>query len=203
MATTALLLVFVGIATYTDVREGKIFNKTTYPGILTALAISALATLLGVEIGHETDLSGIQENGTELWGRRLGALHIVNSVSGFLLCGGMMTVCYVFFAGSVGGGDIKLLAMIGAFYGMYSGLEVLLWTFIIAGCLSLLLLIWKFGVLNLMYRVATYFYYLIRFRLRPTIRDEERTVLKTKLYLAPSALAAVLLVAWQLFRGGV
>ena len=49
------------------------------------------------------------------------------------LCGAAMLVCYVLFAGGVGGGDLKLIAMMGAWLGVYRGLEAMLWTMVIAG----------------------------------------------------------------------
>jgi len=191
MANSVLLLGFVLAATYTDVRTGKILNKTTYPGMIVGLIWSAAATLFRFDVA----------SGTEFQQKWIGALPLSETVLGFLLCGLLMVVCYLFFAGGIGGGDIKLIAMIGVYFGIWAGLTALLWTFMFALVVGVISLIWQVGVWDLLKRVMMYLSYLFRFRARPAIRDEDRKPLKTKLYLGPSALAAVVLVGVQLFLG--
>ena len=58
-----------------------------------------------------------------------------------------MIVCFVFFPG-IGGGDVKLMAMVGALLGTYDGLEALLWTFVLAACFGLIVLVWRVGPLT-------------------------------------------------------
>ncbi|QDU98025.1 prepilin peptidase [Lignipirellula cremea] len=191
MLNLALLLGFVAAAACTDLRAGKIYNKTTYSGILVALGLSTLATLLGMEVRQ-----GVAPH--EWW---VGALSLLQSAAGLGLCGGIMVVCYLVFAGGIGGGDIKLVAMMGAFLGAYAGMEALIWTFLIAAVAGVISLIWQVGAGELLRRFFAYPLYILRFRSRPAIRDEDRAPLKTRLFLGPSALAGVLVVVVRLVTG--
>ena len=105
MLTTVLLLILLSVATVTDVRSHTIYNWNVYPGILLAFACSVVGTWLGKDVIHGTEADAI-------W---YGIPHLTMALGGFLTCGMVMLVCYVFFAGGVGGGDVKLIAMIGAF----------------------------------------------------------------------------------------
>ena len=104
MLATALLFGLLAVATLTDVRWRKIYNTTTYPGILLALFANGAATWMGVDA----------VTGSEQQFAWYGLVGLWDSLLGLLACGGVMIVCYVFFAGGIGGGDIKLIAMIGA-----------------------------------------------------------------------------------------
>jgi prepilin peptidase CpaA len=109
-----------------------------------------------------------------------------------------MLVCLVFFP--IGGGDVKLMAMLGAFLGPYKGLEALLWTFVLGGCAGVILLIWRVGAWRLMVRVFRQFVWSLRiFRWSP-LSEEERAQLQSPLFLAPSALMAVIIVRFGLME---
>jgi Flp pilus assembly protein protease CpaA len=117
---------------------------------------------------------------------------------GLLACGGMMLVCYVFFPGGVGGGDIKLLAMVGAFLGVMAGLEVMLWTFVLAACMALIVLVWRYGLPALIVRSAQFALYKLRLGGAFKLSDQERQPMKTDLFLSPSAMAAFWIVRLDL-----
>lgn len=186
MLVTTTLLILLVVATVTDVRERKIYNWTTYPGVLAALAANAVAS--GVSwLGFDVTSNG----GTAFW---LGLVGFPDSALGFLACGAVMVICYVFFPGGIGGGDIKLIAVIGAFLGVMRGLEAMLWTIVLAACFALTLLVWRYGAVRLLAQSVQYMWLLIRFRTPTPVSDEERKPLKTHLYLAPSALLAVVIV---------
>jgi prepilin peptidase CpaA len=188
MIGTSLLLGFLIAATLTDLRWGKIFNWTTYPGILTAVAASAAATWFGI------DALAAEENMAEFW----GLASVGDSLLGLAACGAAMLACYVSFPGGVGGGDVKLVAMIGAFLGLYPGLEAMLWTFVIGGCAALIVLVWRYGVFTLVRRSYEFLFYAWRAGPTATLSEEERQPLKTGLYLAPSAMLAVVIVRFHL-----
>lgn len=185
---TLMLVAFLLVSAFTDVRQHKIYNWTTYPGMAAALVMSGLATWLGVDV----------MNGSPTQVETLGVSNWPDSVFGLLACGVMMIVCYVFFPGGVGGGDVKLVAMIGAFLGVMSGLEAMLWTLVLGGCAALISLVWRFGVWTLVVRSARVAWY--RWRLGPAFEldETEREPLKTELFLAPSALVGVIIVRFQL-----
>lgn len=189
MVCTALLVGLLLVTTITDVGWREIHNWTTYPGIIIALLISGIATWLGVDL----------INGTDSQRATYGIIAFTDSLFGFLSCGVVMLICYVFFPGGVGGGDVKLIAMIGAFLGVMSGLEAMLWTFVLGGCMALIMLVWRYGLMTLVTRSASVMWLILRSggKLRPT--EEEREPMKTDLFLSPSALIAVLIVRFQLF----
>lgn len=191
MICTFLLVGLLLVATITDVRRGYVYNWNTYSGILLALAASATATMLGVDLEH-----GMKEDAA-----RFGFTSVSDSAIGLLASGGIMIVCFVFFGDDkVGGGDVKLIAMIGAFLGVYRGLEALLWTFVLGAVFALLHLIWKYGVWRILGHVLNYLLYFIRVGPYAKLSKEEREPLAVRLWLAPSAMAAVLIVRFELIE---
>lgn len=186
-----MTLVLVGlllVSTITDIRQHKIYNWTTYPGMIAALAISGVATWLGADV----------INGSQTQVDNFGVSNWPDSVFGLLACGAMMIVCYVFFPGGVGGGDVKLIAMIGGFLGVMSGLEAMLWTFVLGGCAALVSLVWRFGFWTLVVRACQVAWYRLRLGSTFEVNEQERQPLKTELFLAPSALLGVIIVRFEL-----
>ncbi len=177
MVSLALLLVLLLVSTYTDVRWRTIYNWNTYPGILIGLGWNIVGSLLVLD--------------PQVW----GVVPWYDSVLGFLACGFVMLICFVFFAGGVGGGDIKLLAMIGAFLGVNKGFEAMLWTFVLGGAMALIILVWRVGIWKLFHHCLRYLWLCLRSRRAIVLSDEERIPLKTDMFLSPSALVAVLIVA--------
>lgn len=188
MVGTGLLVAFLLVASYTDVRRRIINNSTTYTGILVGLAWSGWATWAGVD-----RIAGSAQDAA-FW----GAVPFGDSLLGCVACGAAMLVCYVLFAGGVGGGDLKLIAMIGAFLGLYQGLETLLWTMVLGGCLAVVVLMWRVGAWRLTRITVKNLWGAARGRL-PELTDDDRQALKTELFLSPSALIAVLIVRFDLF----
>ncbi|MCS7306751.1 MAG: A24 family peptidase [Thermoguttaceae bacterium] len=186
MISIGILLALLLVASWTDLRHHAIYNRTVYPGILFAFALNGIGEgLLYWEILGPDNLQRI-------W----GVIGLGQSLAGFLLCGLIMLVCYVLF--HVGGGDVKLIAMLGAFLGPYEGLEALLWTFVLGAAAGLMMLVWRHGPSRLLLRVWRQVVSTLLLRRWAPITDQERTELQTRLYLAPSALLAVLIVYWDL-----
>jgi Flp pilus assembly protein protease CpaA len=156
-----ILIAALVIATGTDVARRKIYNWTTYPAIAACIAAGAWT-------------AGLDGAG--------------DAIFGLVVCGGLMLVCYLCL--DVGGGDVKLAALIGAGLGWANGLYALLWTFTVAGVIAASIIIWRVGAAKLLTSV------LRRIRSRP--REDEQSVLHTEmrrpLFLAPAALVAVLIV---------
>ena len=185
MVATVLLLGLVLTAAVTDLRRHKIYNWTTYSGILAALGLSGLRSLLPA-------VTNLEEEQLEF----LTRLPLRESVIGLLACGFLMLVCFVMFR--VGGGDVKLIAMLGAFLGPYQGLEAMLWTFVLGGCMGLIVLIWRVGPLRLLLRTFRQLVWTLRLGSWSPLTEDERAQLQPPLFLAPNALAAVVIVQFSL-----
>ncbi len=185
MLVTILLLALLVVATVTDVRRHKIYNWTTYPGILAALVLNGL----GAVVVHA-------DPAKESWLKTLGWIGPVPSLVGLAACGFVLLVCYVLLR--VGGGDVKMMAMIGAFLGPDKGIEAMLWTFVLGGCVALIVLIWRVGPWRLTVRLLRQLLWSLRLRRWSPLSEEESAQLQPPLFLAPSALAAVVIVCFGL-----
>jgi prepilin peptidase CpaA len=175
MLATILLLGLVLVATVTDLARHKIYNWTTYTGMIAALGLSAAGGSLVFE------------------GARISLLE---SLFGLAACGLTMLLCFVMFR--VGGGDVKLIAMLGAFLGPYQGVTAMLWTFVLGGCAGLIVLIWRVGPIRLLARVLRQILWSLRLGRWSPLGEAERAQLQPPLFLAPSALAAVVIVRFSL-----
>lgn len=169
IVSTVALLVLTGIAAWTDATRHTIYNWTTYPGILLGIALK----------GWESGWPGAEDG-----------------LAGFLVCGVVMLICFVFFP-DLGGGDVKLIAMLGAGLGLYDGILAMLWTFVVGFVAGLSYLIWKEGAFRLARRTAALLREAIVMRGRITRVEAEESPLRRWLFLAPAALAAVVAVRWE------
>jgi prepilin peptidase CpaA len=178
MLATSLLLGLVLVAAVTDARRHKIYNWNTYSGILAAIWLNALGDL--VVWWTSVDLS---------W---LGWIGTWPSLFGLLVCGLLMLACFVLF--KIGGGDVKLMAMLGAFLGPERGLEALLWTFVLGAAGALIVLVWRVGPWQLLLRLARPVLRVLGLASVPPPAQEPAA----PLFLAPAALAAVVIVQFSL-----
>jgi prepilin peptidase CpaA len=170
MISVAALLALLGIATVTDLREQKIYNWTTYTGMGVALLLNTAGYgMLG------SGWAGLQE-----------------SVAGLLACGFIMLICFVLF--NMGGGDVKLIAMMGAFLGLRPGIEALLWTCVLGGIAGVIVLIWQIGFLRIVSKTRRHLILVLRAKAWIPLTTDERQPLKRGLFLAPSALVAACIV---------
>lgn len=185
MVATLLLLTLLAIATVTDLLRHKIYNWTTYPGILAGVTWNALGSLL-LDAGQLTE--------EEL--QSAGWVGVGASAGGLALCGGILLVCFVLF--HVSGGDVKLMAMIGAVVGWERGLEAMLWTFVLGACMGLIVLIWRVGPWTLLVRGLRQLLWTLRLGGWSPLTETERAQLQTPLFLAPAALVAVVIVQFSL-----
>lgn len=190
MIATICLLAFLAVAAVMDWRWGIIPNKLVYPGIMLALGLNSVFSLVGMlqSPEDETNIAGRVD-----W----GLIGLGGSLGGLLVCGGVMLFCFALFAGQVGGGDVKLLAMVGAWWGVSRGLEAMLWTLVIGGAIALISLVWQVGVWKLIGRIWIAIRAAWRMGGRVTPDPEDKRVLQTPLRLAPSAVLAVLIVHFR------
>lgn len=186
MLLTVLVVVLALVAAGTDLLWQRIYNWTTYSGIALALAINA--------VGSATGWAKPDHPAT----RWIGWTGLPDSAAGFLACGFLMLVLFVFFR--IGGGDVKLLAMLGAFLGLEQGIETLLWTFVLGSAMGLVLLIWRVGPGTLMARSFRHVWSTLRFGFLTPLSEEERRELQMPLFLAPAALVALVIVRFGLLE---
>lgn len=173
MSPLSLLILFalLIVATITDVRTHSIYNWTTYTGLFLAFL------LRGLEGGTESAQEG---------------------VAGAVGLGGLMLVGFLLF--DVGGGDLKLLTMIGAFVGWSRGVEILLWTFVLGGIGAAAMLVWQEGAWNIMVRTGRHLAHIVRYRGWVPLTDADRAPLKRLLFLAPAAFMAAIIVNYDLLK---
>src|SRR5687767_13335666 len=98
-----LLFALVAVAAVTDVSRHRIYNWTTYPGILAGLLLAVAGW----------NLESATPSIARAWQPLVGWLSVSDAFGGFLVCGLFMVVCLVLFP-VIGGGDVKLIAMMGA-----------------------------------------------------------------------------------------
>lgn len=176
MAALCVLLILLCVASWTDISRHEILNWNTYPGILAGL----LLNLAGFGILGE-GIDGFSQ-----------------SLAGLLLCGFIMLFAFVLF--SMGGGDVKLIAMMGAFLGVEQGLFALLWTFSVGFVLGLAIVIWQTGFVEIIQKTCRHLALAIKARSWVPLSTEQRKPLDRGLFLAPSALIAAGIVSFPFFR---
>lgn len=184
MLAVVILCALLLVASYTDIRSRKIPNWITYPGIIAALGTNGVGTV--ALWNGWAELAQLE---------RLGYIGLGQSLLGFVTCGLILVACYIFF--DIGGGDVKLLSMMGAFLGPEKGLEALLWTMALGGCLAAIIAIWQVGAWTLVKNAAVAVWNFLRWRHASGVLPAESPVKRLPLFLAPCALLATLVVAWS------
>jgi len=114
----ALLFLLLIVAAYTDIARGKVYNWCTYPCIFAGLAIAYVV------------------GGWNEW-----QLCLQNSLLGVVAAGGLFGV--FFLLGSMGAGDVKLAAAIGALTGWHFAISAIMFSSLVGGVMALALLIWR------------------------------------------------------------
>ena len=164
LGRTIVVLLLVAIAAWTDLRERKLYNWNTYSGMLIGLAMHALPG---------------------------SPIALTDSLAGWLACGFLMLLCFVLMP--VGGGDVKLLAMIGAGLGLEDGLNALLWTFTLGAISALAAVIWQVGAWTILQGAVHRAALLIRAKGWVPWTTEQKQVLNQRFRLGPCALLAVVI----------
>lgn len=100
----------------------------------------------------------------------------------------------------LGGGDLKLLTMIGAFVGWQRGVEILLWTFVLGGVGGIAMLVWQEGAWNIMVRTGRHLTNIVRYRGWVPLTEADRAPLQRLLFLAPAAFVAAIIVNLDLLQ---
>ncbi|WP_137174033.1 prepilin peptidase [Massilia sp. HP4] len=126
MTSLPLLLLFalLGAAVWHDVRARRIPNAVVFPGMLAAFALHVLLPA-----------------GDGLFGGQVGGLGLLQSLGGWGL--GLALLLPMYALRLMGAGDVKLLAMVGAFIGAGQILTVGLVTLVAGGLLALAFAAWQ------------------------------------------------------------
>jgi leader peptidase (prepilin peptidase) / N-methyltransferase len=106
-------MILLAIAAIVDIQRKTIPDWLTLPGLAWVLGASAL----------------------------LGWPRVVDALLGLSVCGGLLLILAVISRGSIGGGDVKLMAMIGASLGWQWGFGVLVFAQLAAALLALCLFV--------------------------------------------------------------
>ncbi len=163
-----VLVLLLLVATVTDVKRQMIYNWNTYPGLLLGFVLR--------------------------WWEG-GPVGLEDAVKGFAICGGLMLVCFVLFG--LGGGDLKLMAMMGTFLGFERGVEALLWTLVLGGILGGAVIVWQIGFVNIVVGMGRQLALMWRYKGWVPLSTEARQPLQQTLFLAPAGLLATLIVTWD------
>ncbi len=165
---TIVVLILVAIAAWTDLRERKLYNWNTYTGMLIGVGIHLLPG---------------------------SPLAVTDSLAGWLACGLIMLLCFVLMP--IGGGDVKLLAMIGAGLGLEDGLTALLWTCTLGALSAIAGVIWQIGAWTMLQGTVSRVSLLLRARGWVPWTTEQRHVLDQRFRLGPCALLAVFITRFE------
>lgn len=111
-------------ACWTDARIRRISNKLVLAGALSGLALNT-----------------VLPEGSGLFSSFSGGLGFLRALGGFAVGLGVLLPLYLLRA--MGAGDVKLMAMIGAFLGPTSVLGAVLMTFLAGGILAIAVALWK------------------------------------------------------------
>ena len=168
-----MLLAVMVAASVTDVRRHRIPNALTYPG-----AVAGLLLAFGCDTG-------------------LALVGPWDAAVGWAVCTAAMVVLFVAFP--IGGGDVKLLALVGPYLGAGRGIEVILWTFVIASAAGIVRLIWHFGAFGLVARTLRLAAVALRIGRQARPQSDLKEQLTVKLYLAPACLLGTLAVVVPLW----
>lgn len=149
--TLFYLILFSGLITITfiDLEHLIIPNVITYPGILVGILYNALIT----DWGNSQQLISTFSLGFQNFFELIGEVPILDSIFGILIGGGILfLIAYAYEIikkrQGMGIGDVKLLAMIGAFYGWEGVLFVLFLGSILGSVIGILIILSQKGDLK-------------------------------------------------------
>ena len=169
--TTLILLTLLLCAVTTDLRSRRIPNTLVLTGTTLALAAHALV------MGHD----GVPLAGPDWWAPLAG------------LATGLLVLMPLYLMRALGGGDVKLMATVGAFVGAPTVLAAALYTLLAGGVLSLTVMFAK-GVAahtltNLRFLLTEWMAWALRLRSAPQATPFEFRPLQTTAARLPYALA--------------
>ena len=173
------VLIVTAVAGYIDLRTGKIPNQVVLLGFVAGVLMHLFVHL---QQAHPESLAE--------WGDPL-----LSIVVGVIACA--LVPVLLFYTGAMGGGDAKLLAVVGATLGPLVGLQVEFYAFIAIALYAPIQMAYQGRILRLLLNVAA----LATNPFRP--KDKRRPIpqeLLTKLRFGPAVFAAAALVSFLRWR---
>ncbi len=134
-----ILGVVVLLSAIVDVRSGKIYNVITYPALIVGL------------VGH-TFLGGISGK------QSAASIGLAGAALGVLVGAGPLLLAWL--AGGIGGGDVKLMAAVGALGGTGVALATLFYGFAVAAVMALAVMLKKKITKRTLGRILRFLYLL-------------------------------------------
>jgi prepilin peptidase CpaA len=180
----ALALLFTAAAAAWDLRSGHIPNRLTFAAILTGCALHVAVACLTARAPQPDILTDI-------------GLALARAAFGVLVCG--LVPYLLFLREGMGGGDVKLLAGVGALLGPVLGLEVELYAFVAMALFACARLAYDGGLLRVLGHSAALV-------LNPLLPTERRRAVSPALFsslkFGPAVFVATAAVALLRFRIG-
>lgn len=138
-----LLVLLLSAAVVTDLLRRRIYNWTTYATLGWVVVLELLTVVLGGASGAEgeTRVSPAIVSA-------LGMLPWRDSLMGFAAGFSILFILYNLFRG--GAGDLKLVAVLGALVGMNTIVEILIYSYILAGIFAACLMVGVAGPGNML-----------------------------------------------------
>jgi prepilin peptidase CpaA len=147
--SAVILGVVLVLAAVTDVRTGRIYNWTTYPAIIVGL------------IGHAL-LGG--------WAGNEHSIGLLGAAAGLTV--GAAPLFLVWMLGAIGGGDVKLMGVVGVLAGWRFALAGLFYGLLAAVAISLIVILFRKVTFRTLGRVFRFFYLLL-VRAKPAVPTSE------------------------------
>ena len=142
-----VLLVLIVISSYTDLKFRKIYNRHTIPSLLVGMFLATLVNFPG-----------------GLWNAILASLVA-------------FTVFFVMFAlGIMGGGDVKLVAAVGALIGYPCILDALFWGIMCGGVYAILSLLKRKALVSTLKQIFIFIWNLFIWRIvtPPNLKESKK-----------------------------
>lgn len=167
-----VMMLFLSVAVITDFRSRKIPNWLSGTGIVVGLVLSALSDPSGPGTGT----------------------HLVGAILGCAV--GLVLLLPAYAIGKLGGGDVKLMAMCGAFMGVHGVFWATMYSLIAGGFLAVLWILFHVGHRSAFYRCVGLYSLLVLPGGGDALKVSEDSPLKAHMPYAAAIATGVMIFQW-------